>query len=231
MADKPMATIAVIPARGGSKRLPRKALIPFNGKPMIVHTIDAAKATNRFGKIIVSSDDDEILAIAEGNGVAIRKRPDALAADDVPTAPVLVDVLKHEESQGQQWDLLACLYATAPLRTSDDILSVIELIQPGTCDYAMAVCASDRPIHQALEMSSNGDLVPVWPEKVGMNSQDAAQYVFGNGSTYAVTVSAFLNTESLYGPGLRGHVMPQSRSVDLDTEEDLDLLTFYAGRQ
>ncbi len=230
MANKPMTAIAVIPARGGSKRLPGKALLPFNGKPMIIHTIEAAVATSRFGKIVVSSDDEEILSVGEQCGAVPYKRNTDLATDDVPTAPVLLDALAHERSLGQEWDILACLYATAPFRTSDDILNVVDLIEPGVCDFAMAVCASERPIHQALERNSDGALAPVWPDLIEKNSQEAPEYVFGNGSTYAVHVPAFLETKSLYGPGLRGYVIPLSRSVDLDTEEDLALLNFYSQR-
>ncbi len=228
MANEPLQAIAVIPARGGSKRVPRKALLPFNGKPMIAHTIEAAQAANRFGKIVVSSDDDEILEIATQYGGVPYRREDSLSGDTVPTAPVLLDVIDDETSRGVQWDILACLYATAPLRTPDDIIGVLDLISPGVCDFAMAVCESGQPVHQVLTEKSDGSLEPVWPELIGLNSQDVPQYLFGNGSTYAVHVPAFQKTHSLYGPGLRGYIMPRARSVDLNTEEDLALLAFYA---
>jgi pseudaminic acid cytidylyltransferase len=228
MANKPLRAIAVIPARGGSKRLPRKALLPFNGKPIIAHTIDAAHASGRFEKIVISSDDDEILAIATQFGGVPYRRDQDLSGDSAPTAPVLLDVLAYEEAHGEEWDILACLYATAPLRTSHDISAVLDLIEPGACDFAMAVCESGRPVHQALVEKPDGSLEAVWPDKVGLNSEHVPKYFFGNGSTYAVTVSAFKQIKSLYGPGLRGHIMPKSRSVDLNTQEDLALLTFYA---
>ena len=227
MVNRPLQSIAVIPARGGSKRLPGKALIPFRGKPMIVHTIEAALETKRFAKIVVSSDDEEILEVASKSGVSTSKRQASLAEDTVPTAPVLVDVLQQEEKEAHSWDIMACLYATAPLRSAADIVGVMDLLKPGECDFAMAVCKSSQPVHQALTYQ-NDVLLPVWPELIEHNSQEIPEYVFGNGSTYAVSVPVFLERQSLYGPGLRGYLMPQARSVDLDTPEDLSLLNYYA---
>ena len=230
MASKPLRAIAVIPARGGSKRLPGKALLHFLGKPMISHTIEAAIESGCFEKITVSSDDDDILRISAKYGATPYKRSDSLADDLTTTTPVLLDVMENEAADGDQWDVLACLYATAPLRTSLDIRNVVGLIEPGQCDFAMAVCGSDRPAHQVLRQNENGVLEPVFADLVGVNSQDADKYLYGNGSTYAVSVPAFQNAKSLYGPGLRGYEMPLSRSVDLNTEDDLALLNFYADQ-
>lgn len=229
MGERKHRAIAVIPARGGSKRLPRKALIDFQGKAMIAHTIHAALEAERFDKVVVSSDSDEILDIAAQHGAQLHKRNNHLAQDDTATAPVLLDLLEHEIATGTTWDVLACLYATAPLRTADDIVAVLDLLLPGTCDFAMAVSEADRPVHQAMIADKSGSLSAVWPNLINVNSQEAPTYLFGNGSTYAVTVDAFMNSKSLYGPGLRGHVMPRERSVDLDTKEDLALLHFYAN--
>lgn len=221
--------IAVIPARGGSKRLPGKALLDFCGKPMIAHTIEAAKDSNCFTKILVSSDSDKILDVSSNFGASTLKRQGALADDETTTAPVLLDALKVEESQGRQWDILVCLYATAPLRNAEDIRAVTQLVNPGVCDYAMAVCEADRPVHQAMTPQSDGSLTPVWSKFVDKNSEDAPRYLFGNGSTYAVFTPTFRASHTLYGPGLRGYEMPRERSVDLNTISDLELLNFYAG--
>ncbi|MBT5239430.1 MAG: acylneuraminate cytidylyltransferase family protein [Rhodospirillaceae bacterium] len=223
--------IAVIPARGGSQRLPRKALLEFEGKPLLAHTVLAALESNCFEKVVASSDDDEILDVASSFGAIPFKRDPALADSATTTAPVLIDVLEHEQDQAENWDVLACLYATAPLRTAEDISAVVDLVEPGVCDYAMAVSQADRPIHQALKFGTDDSLESVWPDHVNLNSQDAPQFVFGNGSTYAVYVPAFLENKSLYGPGLRGHLMPHERSVDIDTVDDFELLKFYAQKR
>ncbi len=228
MTEEKPDVVGIIPARGGSKRLHRKALIEFEGKPLLAYTILAALESNCFETVVTSSDDDEILDIASSFGSIPYKRDTALADGLTTTAPVLIDVLQHEEKEGDSWDILACLYATAPLRTAEDISAVVDLVEPGVCDYAMAVSQADRPVHQALTAGADGTLDIVWPELVNLNSQAAPQYMFGNGSTYAVHTPAFLENKSLYGPGLRGHMMPRERSVDIDTEDDLELLKYYA---
>lgn len=221
-------TIAVIPARGGSQRLPGKALIDFDGKPMIAHTIDAALQSKCFDKIVVSSDSNEILTASKKFGASTLERSSELSGPGVPTAPVLLDTLQQEKSSGNTWDILACLYATAPLRTAADIKAVLSLIEPGECDYAMAICEADRPVHQALTRQPNGSLEAVWPGSIDRQSEDLPRYLFGNGSTYAVSVPAFLASGTLYGSGLKGYEMPRERSVDLNTEADLALLRVYA---
>ncbi len=230
MGDDTLSAIAVIPARGGSKRLPRKALFPFLGEPMIVHAVRAAQDSGCFADVKVSSDDAEILDVAQSAGATPYRRSPELAQDDTPTAPVLLDVLENEERHHRSWDILACIYATAPLRTAEDIRSVIDMIEPGECDFAMAVCEADRPVHQALKQSASGHLEAAWPDLLNTNSQQAPRFVFGNGSTYAVHVPAFLKEKSLYGSTLCGYEMPRSRSVDLDSEEDLMLLNYFAQR-
>lgn len=221
-------TIAVIPARGGSQRLPRKAILDFNNKPMIAHTIEAAQEAACFDKILVSSDDKEILEVSSKYGASTLTRDAGLSNAETTTAAVLIDLLNREEADGQQWDILVCLYATAPLRTASDILAVTKMIEPDVCDFAMAVCEADRPIHQALSPGSDGTLAPVWPAHINKNSNAAPKFLFGNGSTYAVSVPAFLHHRSLYGPGLKGYQMPPERSLDLNTAYDLELLHHYA---
>lgn len=228
MEQSQYRTIAVIPARGGSKRLPRKSILGFNGKPMIAHTIDAAKNSMCFDQIIVSSDSLEVLKIARKYGATPLKRSSKLSDDKTTTATVLIDVLNQQEAEGMAWDILVCLYATAPLRHFGDIREVTQMIKPGVCDYAMAVCEANRPIHQAM-LSEDGVLKPAWPELVNKNSQFAPKYLFGNGSTYAVSVPAFRVSQTLYGPGLQGYEMPPERSVDIDTEADLRLATYYSN--
>lgn len=231
MGNKEYRKIAVIPARGGSKRLPGKALIELQGKPLIAHTIRAAIESDRFKKVVVSSDSLDILDAATTFGAIAHRRSDELAGDETPTAPVLLDLLEQETAKGINWDVLACLYATAPLRTAQDICAVVDLLDTDNCDFAMAVCEADRPVHQSLTLDDNGTLTSVWPEMINLNSQDAPAYLFGNGSTYAVNVPAFIKSKSLYGQGLKGYVMPRERSVDINTQEDFDLMHYYASRR
>lgn len=230
LTDTPHRALAIIPARGGSKRLPRKNVIEFRGKPMIAHTVESALASATFEKIIVSSDDDEILAVAQAYDVETMKRGMALSDDEARVVDVCLDTLDTLEDRGERFDVFACLYATAPLRSADDISATVNLIEPESCEFAMAVTAYPFPPHQALKRERGGALRPMWPELVNRRASDIGELVVDNGSTYACAVTAFRTARSFYGPGLRGHVMDAMRSVDIDTADDLALASFYADR-
>lgn len=220
MSD-PSGLVAVIPARGGSKRLPRKNVADFLGKPIIAWTIEAALTCGRFDRVIVSTEDAEIAAVATHYGAEIANRPATLASDTAGVVDVCLDLLDRLETAGRPCTAFCCLYATAPLRTADDIASVIDLLEPGLCDFAMAVTHYDLPPYRALRQSDDGTLVPMWPELVGRKSQDMPPLVVNNGSTYAATVAAFRKHRSFTGPGTRGFLMPRERSSDIDDAQDL----------
>ena len=226
-----MRRVAIIPARGGSKRLPRKNIISFRGRPIIAHTIEAARSTGLFERVVVSTEDTEIAEVSARFGAEIDRRDPGLATDSASVKEVCVDFLQREAAAGHSWDLLCVLYATAPLRNSEDIRQVVELIKPGRCDFAIGVTQYEMPPHQALRVLSDHHLEPMWPELVQARSDAVGELRVDNGSTYAVSVPAFLEQQSFYGPNLCGHEMPRERSVDIDTREDLELLSFYAERQ
>jgi CMP-N-acetylneuraminic acid synthetase len=220
--------LAIIPARGGSKRLPRKNLLPFGGQPIIVHTIAAALASARFERILVSTDDSDIAAIAKTAGAEIHRREEALATDDARVVDVCLDVLESEERARRSYDVFSCLYATAPLRTAEDIAAVVDLIDGTAVNFAMAVTAYPLPPHQALRMSNDNMLTPMWPDLVDRRASSLDPLVVDNGSTYAATVTAFRKHRTFYGPGLRGHLMPRKRSIDIDDQTDYALACWYA---
>jgi pseudaminic acid cytidylyltransferase len=219
--------VAVIPARGGSKRLPRKNIHPFLKRPIIAYTIDAAMQCQCFDRILVSTEDEEIAGVAMSFGAEIAERPKALSRDNVGVADVCIDLLDQERRAGRRYEVMCCLYATAPLRNADDITRVLGLVGPD-CDFAMAVTQYDLPPWQALKKSERDELVPMWPDWISKRSQEIPELLVDNGSTYAVKVDALMRKRSFYGPGLRGHIMPRSRSVDIDTAEDMALAEFYA---
>lgn len=219
--------LAVIPARGGSKRLPRKNIIEFRGRPIIAYTIEAALNSGLFKRVLVSTEDVEIADVARRFGAEIDKRPDSLAGDQVSVVEVCLDLLEREAQAGKTYDLMCCLYATAPLRHAKDVEAVVDLIGPD-CHFAMAVTEYEYPPLQALRKAADGRLAPMWPEWVEVRSQDTPKLVVDNGSTYAVSVEVFRQEKRFYGPGLRGHLMPRNRSVDIDTKEDLVLAEYFA---
>jgi CMP-N-acetylneuraminic acid synthetase len=170
--------VAIIPARGGSKRLPRKNIVDFLGRPIIAYTIDAARDSGCFERIVVSTEDDEIVAIAERAGAMVDRRAPELATDGVGLVDVCLDFLDREAGVGRNWDVMACLYATAPLRNAKDIRATMALLEPGRCAFSMAVTSYERYPHQALKFCPGGYLccrsrgVPtrtlvLWPRPVG----------------------------------------------------------------
>ncbi|WNK01374.1 methyltransferase domain-containing protein [Thalassospiraceae bacterium LMO-JJ14] len=225
-------SVAVIPARGGSKRFPGKNRIEFFGHPIISYTIQAALDSGLFERVAVSSDDPAILEIAAAYGaVPVQRRPE-MATDEVATAPMLLDFLDQEKAAGRDdWEVLCCLYATAALRTADDIKETVGLIEPGVCEFSMGVSQADRQAHQALQVTPDGRLEPMFPDIVSRQSQEIGPLWFSNGTSYALWVPSFRIHQTLYGPTLKGHYMPAERAVDLDEPEDMELMKFYFSQR
>ena len=222
--------ICIIPARGGSKRLPHKNVIDFLGKPIIAYTIEAALQSAFFERIVVSTEDVEIAEVALRFGAQVSKRPVSLATDASTVVEVCSDLLEREKMEGRIYDILCCLYATAPLRKAEDIVATLKLIEPGVCNFAMAVTKYVQYAHQALRLTEAGFLEAMWPEYIKSRSEKIGRLLVGNGSTYAVTIEAFKRCKSFYGPRLRGHIMPRSRSVDIDDQEDLEMALYFAQK-
>lgn len=224
------AVLGIVPARGGSKRLPRKNIIDFLGRPILAYTIDAARDSGCFDRLVVSTDDDEIADIARSCGALVDRRPAALATDEAGLVDVCLDLLDREASEGRSWPAFACLYATAPLRNAADIRATLALLEADGCDFSMAVTGYERYPHQALTFGPGGRLEAMWPDLVALRSTALPPLRGGNGSTYAARTEAFRRHRTFYGPGLRGHDMPSERSIDIDTRWDLDLAVWTAAR-
>lgn len=221
-------SVALIPARGGSKRLPRKNVIEFLGRPIIGYTIDAALESECFARVVVSTEDDEITRIAERCGAEVDRRPPHLADDHIGLVQVCLDFLDREAAAGRDWCILACLYATAALRNAQDIRATMALVNSGRCRFAMAVTPYVQYPHQALKLGADGDLTPMWPDLVAKRSSDLPALRAGNGTTYVVDVAEFRRHQTFYGPGLYGYEMPVERSVDIDTQADLNYAIWLA---
>jgi CMP-N-acetylneuraminic acid synthetase len=222
--------LAVIPARGGSKRLPRKNIIDFFGQPILAYTLNAARSAGCFERILVSTEDAEIARIAGRLGADVDIRPAALASDEATVIEVCLELLDRLERHGEIYETLTVLYATAPLRTAEDIRATHTLLLRGHCEFVMAATEFAQPVHQALRSAADGRAVPVFAEDVGKRASAADRYFAGNGSTYSVFVDSFRRERGFYGQPLRLHVMPPERSVDIDTADDLALAQFYGKR-
>jgi pseudaminic acid cytidylyltransferase len=222
--------IAIIPARGGSKRLPRKNILCVNGRPLIGYTIEAALASACFARVIVSTEDDEIAAVATAAGAQIHCRDGRLASDTATVVEVCSDVLGRLSDQGQMPERFACLLATAALRTADDIRRAEAMLAP-RCDFVMAVTEYEKSPLQALVEQSDGSLRLMWPELIDLPRSEAPKLMVDNGSIYWCRTEAFHAERTFYGHGLRGYRMPRERSVDVDTATDLALLVHYLGER
>ena len=212
--------VCVIPARGGSKRIPRKNIRTFHGTPMIGWSIAAARACHLFDRIVVSTDDAEISEIALTLGAEVPfSRPDNLANDHTGTVPVVTHAVEALDLDSDV--AVCCLYATAPFVQATDLREGLRLLQAGA-SYAMAVTRFDYPIQRALRRSEDGAVSMINPAQMQVRSQDfepawhdAGQFYWGMAATWASQIPVF-------GGQARGVELPSSRVVDIDTPEDWD---------
>jgi pseudaminic acid cytidylyltransferase len=222
--------VAIIPARGRSKRLPGKNIIDFLGKPIIAYTIDAALESLRFDRVIVSTEDHKISEVASACGALVDHRPASLADDTVGVVDVCIDYLDRESAAGRNWNVMTCLYATSPMRTAADVRATVALLEPGICEFAMAVTSYDLSVYHALKFASDKTLTPLFPDLIEGHEKDMPRLRVDNGSIYAVDVNAFRRHRTFYGPNLRGHDMPRERSSDIDTRDDYEHALWMAHR-
>ena len=212
--------LAIIPARGGSKRLPLKNVISLAGKPLIEWTIRAALETEKITNTIVTSDDDEILKISKNLGTSIIKRPKDLAQDDSTT----FDTLKHTiENTIEEYDYILLLQATSPLRNSNHIKEAIELLESKSADAIISVCEVDHSPLWSNTLDKDKNMKNfLKKEVINKRSQDFEKYYRLNGAIYICKISKFLEEESFFlKNNTYAYVMKRENSIDIDEEIDL----------
>ena len=225
-----MKRIAIIPARGGSKRLPRKNVLPILGKPMLAYPIQAAQQSEMFDRIIVSTEDEEIEQAALEAGAEVFQRPEALAQDRARVVEVCKHVLDVLNSQNEQPEFFCCIYATAVFVTPEDLRNSFQLFnQEPHPDVVMGVSEFNLHPVQALE-EKDGFLAPKWPEYLDIQSQFHPQLVASNGTLYWARTNYFEQNPSFYCSRLKGYPIPKRRAIDLDTQEDLDFACLIAEK-
>ena len=213
-----MNSVAIIPARGGSKRIPRKNLLPFDGVPMIVRSIRTALASGLFEQVVVSTDDTEIAELALAHGAQVPfLRPAELADDFTGTAAVIV----HALQQLPAFDYACCLYATAPLLQARFLRQGFELLeQHPDKSFAFSVCSFGFPVQRALTLDGQGALTALYPEFRQTRSQDLPEAFQDAGQFYWGRSEAWLRGEVLYSPASLPVILPRHLVQDIDTLQD-----------
>ena len=214
--------LAVIPARGGSKRIPRKNIRDFCGRPMIAWSIEAAKNSGCFDHIVVSTDDDEIAAVAEAEGAEVPfRRPVALADDHTPTIPVIAQAIDACEAYyGDAAKEVCCIYATAPFARGSDLCTGLNRLGEGRYSYVFPVASYPFPIQRALRRGSSGAVEMFSPENFTKRSQDLEEAWHDAGQFYWSLAQNWRDGVPIFGLSAYGLPLPRHRVQDIDTPED-----------
>lgn len=214
--------VAVIPARGGSKRIPRKNVKPFCGKPILGWTIEAARASGVFDTVVVSTDDEEIAAVALDYGAeAPFRRPAELADDFAPTLPVIGHVVNWWEKHRGPIRLACCIYATAPFLQPQYLREGLRLLEADAeAEFALSVTSYAFPIFRALKRNADGTVGMFWPENELVRSQDLPQAWHDAGQFYWGRAAAFQRHRGVFSARSLPVELPRGLVQDIDTEED-----------
>lgn len=214
--------LAIIPARGGSKRIPKKNIRTFCGKPIIAYSIEATLRSNCFDRIIVSTDCHETAEIAQRYGAEVPfERPATLADDYCGTIEVIRHAIQFNDLSGNKVDQVACIYPTAPMLTPEIIRSGLDLLNANT-DKKFVFTASEfeYPIQRALKLTELGNVAPAYPEYIQMRSQDLPTMIHDLGQLYWGSGDAFMVEETLLCEKSMPLMIERYRFVDIDTEAD-----------
>lgn len=216
--------LAIIPARGGSKRLPRKNVLDLSGKPLIAYSIEAGLKSKYISKVVVSSDDKEILQVSQNFGADIIKRPDELASDTATT----FDAIEHTIKSLEKYDYIVLLQPTSPLRNEKHIDEAIELLELKKADAIISVCETDHSplwcniLNEDLSMTNF-----LSKELLNKRSQDLPKYYRLNGAIYVCKTDKLLENKGFFlEDKVTAYIMDRKSSIDIDNEIDFKLAQF-----
>lgn len=213
--------IAVIPARGGSKRIPRKNIKIFHGKPMIGWSIEAAKCSGLFDQIVVSTDDTEIASVAKQFGAEVPfVRPVSLANDHAGTSEVIAHAISWAIKQGFELEAVCCIYATAPFVQADDLMRGWQALSSGEWAYTFSVTDFGSPIFRAFKQNQEGGLEMFFPEYFNTRSQDLPAALHDAGQFYWGRPAAWLEGVRIFDRHSTPVLIPRWRVQDIDTPDD-----------
>ena len=221
--------LGIIPARGGSKGVPRKNIRDVGGKPLIAWTIEEARQSRYIHRLVVSSDDDEILAVAKRYGCETLKRPAELARDDTPAYDVIAHAVQHDRSCTH----IVLLQPTSPLRTREDIDRCIETCLERNAPACVSVCEAEKPPCWMYTMDGDGRLTPlIGLEAAQYTRRQLAPKVYAlNGAVYVARADWYLQTKTFVTEETASYIMPQERSVDIDTPFQLEFADYWIRKE
>ncbi|MGV8804901.1 MAG: pseudaminic acid cytidylyltransferase [Polaromonas sp.] len=213
--------LAIIPARGGSKRIPRKNIKLFCGKPMIAWSIEAARQSGCFDQIVVSTDDAEIAEVARQHGAQVPfMRPAELSDDHTGTTAVIAHAIDWFAAQGQTPAQVCCLYATAPFVNADALRRGLAVLTETGSDYAFSVTSYAFPIQRAIRVTPAGRVEMFNAEHFNTRSQDLEEACHDAGQFYWGRAEAWLQGQMIFSPAAAPVMLPRHRVQDIDTPED-----------
>ena len=216
-----MSVVAVIPARGGSKRIPHKNIKPFCGKPMIAYSIEAAKDAGIFDRIIVSTDSEKIASTAKDFGAEVPfMRPCELADDHTGTDAVILHALKRLMEDREKIDYICCIYATAPFVKAEYIIRGYNILHDNNATSCFSVTTYSFPIFRSLKINNQNRLEMFWPEYRETRSQDLTEAHHDAGQFYWADAKKYLKEKQFYSKDAVPVILPRYLVQDIDTPED-----------
>ena len=215
-----MASIAIITARGGSKRIPKKNILDFCGKPIIAYSIAAALESRCFDEVMVSTDSEEIADVAKQYGAVVPfMRSEKSSNDYAATADVILEVLDEYAKRGYNYKYACCIYPTAPFVTGEKLRAAMETLLKENVDTVMPVTAFSFPPLRGLVIK-DGKIAPMYPEHILKRSQDLPKVYHDCGQFYCRRVDAFLRTKDLIGQNTAPVIVDELEVQDIDNETD-----------
>lgn len=213
--------IAIIPARGGSKRIPRKNIKLFHGKPIIAWSIETAIASGCFDQVIVSTDDEEIAEVSRAWGATVPFiRPAELSNDFAGTIPVIKHAVEWLQEQKMNPEFVCCIYATAPFLSESNLIEGLETLEKSDCEYAFSVTSFPFPIQRAIRLSKRNRVEMFQPENFNTRSQDLEEAYHDAGQFYWGRSTAWLDSKPFFTASSSTVILPREQVQDIDTFED-----------
>lgn len=218
-----MKNLCIIPARGGSKRIPRKNIIDFLGKPLIAYSIENALNSGIFDEVVLSSDDEEIIKVALKYGVKVPFVRDKNLSDDYASSSAVVqNAIEILQSQNQFYDHVCCLYATAPLLNKDILKQAYEKFIQNQSKFLFAAAEFEYPIQRAFYLNENNQVYMFDEKHYKSRSQDLTKAFHDAGAFYFGTSKAWLEEDFMFKPHSSVFVLPRNLVCDIDTMQDLE---------